>query len=59
MHATNSFSIQLTGHWSDKLHGISRNTERNVNKTHDVMFDVIKPNDTFPLNVVQRIFYLF
>ena len=30
----------------DKLHGISRNIERNMNTAHDVRFDVIKPNYT-------------
>ena len=53
--------IQQTGNLSDILYGISRNTERNVNTAHDVIHDIIKPNDTrkiiHPLNIVQHIFH--
>ena len=45
----------------DKLHDISQNTERNINTTHDVRFDIIKQNDTrkitCPLIIVHHIFY--
>ena len=53
---------QQTGYLSDKLHGKSHNTERNVNTARDIIFDVIKPNDTrkitCPLNVVQYISFV-
>ena len=50
----------MTGTSSDKLHDISRHTKRKANTPHDVIFDVIKPNDAgkiaCPLNIVQHIF---
>ena len=43
-----------------KLHGISLYTKRYANTPHDVIFDVIKLNDSgkiaCPLNKVQHIF---
>ena len=56
-HATYLFPIQMTGNASDKveLHDISRYTKRNSNASHDVIFDVLKPNDAeeiaCPLNI--------
>ena len=53
----------MTGNINDKLHNISRYTKRNANMPHDVIFDVIKPNDarkiSCPLNIVQHIFTNF
>ena len=49
------------GYSSDELHDISRYKERHTNTAHDVIFDVIKLNDTWktisPIIVVQHIFY--
>ena len=45
---------------NDKLHDISWYTKRKAKMPHDVIFDVIKPNDAGKieclLNVVQHIF---
>ena len=50
----------MTGTSNDKLHDIAQNTKRNANTPHDVIFDIIKPNDArkiaCPLNIVQHIF---
>ena len=50
----------MTGTSNDKLHDISRYGIRNANTPHDIIFDVIKPNDAgkiaCPLNIVQHIF---
>ena len=44
--------IQKTGFSCDKLHGISWNSERNINTANDVIFDVIKLNDTGKITVL-------
>ena len=53
----------MTGNWNDKLHNISRYAKRNDNMPHDVIFDVIKPNDAgkmaCPMNIVQHVFIDF
>ena len=36
----------MTGNLNDKLHGISRYAKRKDYTPHDVIIDVIKPNDT-------------
>ena len=48
----------MTGNSNDKLHDISRYTKKNANTPHDVIFNVIKPNDACPLNIVQHIFFI-
>ena len=53
----------MTRNLNDKLHDISWFAKRNDNTPHDVIFDVIKPNDAgkmaCPMNIVQRVFIDF
>ena len=53
----------MTVNLNGKLHDISRYAKRNDNTPHDVIFDVIKPNDAgkmaCPMNIVQHIFIDF
>ena len=48
--------IQYTGYLSDKLHGISRNAERNINTVHNVITGILLVR---PLHVVQHMFDIF
>ena len=48
-----------TGYSGDKLHDKSRNTDRNINTAHDVIFDIIKPNDTRKFTKISSAYFLF